>query len=76
MELLNKVIVYDNKGKTLDRYTVFTPDGSVFAMSENALGFNLYIGDNTEVQKGRHLGKKLSNVPDGIRQAVINRINQ
>jgi len=28
-ELLKQTIVWDNGGETLDRYTVFTPDGYV-----------------------------------------------
>lgn len=71
-----KVIVYDNGGETFDRFTVFTPDGSVFGMSETAHGFNLYIGDNTEIKKGRHLGKRLAAVPDGILWAVKERLAQ
>lgn len=72
---LDKVIVYDNGGKSFDRYTIFTPDGSVYGMSENATGFNLYVGDETEIPKGRHLGKRLKSVPDSIKKAVIDRMS-
>lgn len=71
---LQAVVVYDNEGETLDRYTVYTPDGSVFAMSENALGVNLYIGEWYEVMEGDHLGKKLDSIPKGILNAVIDRM--
>lgn len=73
-QFVEKTIVYDNGGKSLDRYTVFTPDGSVYGMSENASGFNQYIGEKYEIQKGSHLGKKLSSVPKEIEWAVIDRM--
>jgi hypothetical protein len=71
---LKQTIVYDNEGESFDRYTVFTPDGSVFGMSETASGFNLYLGDKTEIKKGRHLGKRLPSVPDNIKKAVLDRM--
>jgi len=74
IEFVEKTIVYDNGGKTLDRYTVFTPDGSVYGMSENASGFNQYLGEKNEIPKGSHLGKKLNNVPKEIEWAVIDRM--
>ena len=76
---IKDVIVYDNNGETFDRYTIFTPDGSVYGMSDNALmpnGFNMYIGDNTEVEKGSHLGKKLKSVPESIKIAVQRRMSE
>ena len=69
------VIVYDNGGESLDRYTIFTPDGSVYGMSESGGGFNQYLGDNTEVEKGSHLGKRLKSVPKSIEKAVMQRMN-
>jgi len=74
---IKDVIVYDNAGESFDRYTIFTPDGSVYGMSENANmpnGFNMYIGDDTEIKKGSHLGKRLKSVPQSIEKAVMNRI--
>lgn len=73
-EVLSKTIVYDNGGESYDRYTIFTPDGSVYGMSETAEGFNQYIGDSSEVEKGKHLGKKLRSVPKGIQGAVLDRM--
>jgi len=73
-EILSKTIVYDNGGKSMDRYTVFTPDGSVFGMSDNATGFNQYVGESDEIPKGSHLGKKLKSVPKEIEWAVIDRM--
>jgi hypothetical protein len=69
------VIVYDNGGETLDRYTVFAPDGSVYGMSLTAIAFNLYVGDDTEIKKGSHLGKRLKAVPKSIEWAVKDRIS-
>ena len=66
--------VYDNNGETYDRYTVFTPDGAVYGMSEGGEGFNQYIGDYTEVEMGEHLGTKLDSVPESIKNAVLNRM--
>jgi hypothetical protein len=74
MDKLKKVIVYDNGGESFDRYTVFTPDGSVFGMSYTASGFNLYLGNRTEIEKGKHLGKRLPSVPDNIKKAVLDRM--
>lgn len=70
------VTVYDNGGETFDRFTVFTPDGSVYGMSETGAGFDLYIGDKTEIKKGPHLGKKMIGVPESIRAAVKFRMEQ
>lgn len=75
-EILTKTVVYDNGGETLDRYTVFTPDGSVFGMSETAQGFNQYIGDDSEIEKGSHLGKRLKSVPKSIEWAVLDRMKE
>jgi hypothetical protein len=73
---IDDVIVYDNGGESFDRYTIFTPDGSVYGMSENASGFNQYLGDNTEIEKGSHLGKKLKSVPESIKIAVERRMSE
>ncbi len=76
---IKEVIVYDNGGQSFDRYTIFTPDGSVYGMSDNALmpnGFNQYLGDNTEVEKGSHLGKRLKSVPESIKVAVERRMSE
>ena len=76
-EILKKTIVYDNNGDTFDRYTVFTPDGSVYGMSDNPTspqGFNQYLGDDTEVEKGEHLGRKLKSVPKSIEKAILDRM--
>ena len=75
-DFIDKTIVYDNGGETFDRYTVFTPDGYVYGMSENASGFNQWLGDDYDVEKGSHLGKKLKGVPKGIKWAIGDRFEQ
>jgi hypothetical protein len=75
-EIIKATVVYDNGGETLDRYTVFTPDGSVYGMSETGGGFNQYVGDDSEVEKGSHLGKLLKSVPKGIKSAVLDRMKE
>jgi hypothetical protein len=75
-EIMSATVVYDNGGETLDRYTVFTPDGSVYGMSETASGFNQYAGDESEIEKGSHLGKRLKTVPTSIRLAILDRMKE
>jgi len=79
-EILKDTVVYDNGGKTLDRYTVFTPDGSVYGMSESPTrasnGFNQYVGEESEIEKGKHLGRLLKKVPTGIKSAVLDRMKE
>jgi hypothetical protein len=68
------VVVYDNGGETLDRYTIYTPAGDVFSMSENGLGVNLWIGSHADVPMGDHLGKRLKRVPEQIKNLVKQRL--
>jgi hypothetical protein len=73
------VVVFDNEGESYDRYTIFTADGSVYGMSDNPMspnGFNQYLGDNTEITMGSHLGKRLKSVPKEIEQSVKNRMSE
>jgi hypothetical protein len=60
-----KIKIYDNGGKTLDRLTVFIyeEDGSysIYGMSEAAIGFDLFCGDNHDnIKPGAHLGKRVA----------------
>lgn len=62
--------VYDNGGKTLDRYTVVIND-AVYAMSEDAtspLGVNLYCGDFQPAGVGKEI--PLLNLPLAVRLAI------
>lgn len=54
--------IYDNGGKTYDRYTLITEDNSVFGFNGNPFhpqGFGQYAGD-WEGGSTRHLGKKIT----------------
>ena len=58
------MIIYDNGGKTLDRYTVFPFHGSYefIGMSEGGIAFSLWGElDKTfyHKTKGSHLGKRI-----------------
>jgi hypothetical protein len=73
--------IYDNGGKTFDRYTIFI-DNFVYGMSENPLGFNQYCGDYKRIDgeimipKGRHLGKKVNfyDLNEDLQRAIKDRI--
>lgn len=75
--------VWDNGGKTFDRYTVRVRN-DYFGMSENPFspqGFNQYCGSYGEIKEGRHLGKLLYNcgignykaLPIEVRKAITER---
>jgi hypothetical protein len=59
-----EITCYDNLGESFDRYTIvikINKDTLFFGMSENALGFNQFLGtDKDGYKKGSHLGKKVS----------------
>jgi len=73
-EITSKVTIYDNGGETIDRYTIFAPNGEVYGMNENGKEFNLYLGTETEITKGSHLGKRLKSIPNEILFPVLQRI--
>ena len=69
--------VYDNKGQTLDRYTVII-NGDVFTMSSDPLwpqGVNQWLGTADEIDTQR-LGKEvtLNQLPKEVLIAIINRL--
>ena len=66
-----KLIVYDNGGETIDRFTVVCPDGSVFGMSENSTspsGFNQFLGNMKEngYKSIGNAGNKIEEIPDCV----------
>ena len=72
-----KIKVYDNGGKTFDRYTVILSDGSIIGMSKNALspqGFNQYCGDvkDYQLKNNEAIGQKVSikSLSDEVREAI------
>ena len=83
-EAKQKVMVYDNGGKSIDRYTVFitytTGEIIAFGMSDNPMspnGFNQYVGEvPREISPGKHQGKKLSRIPKEIEKAVKVRMKE
>jgi len=71
--------IYDNGGKTIDRYTVIL-DGAVFTMSYDPLspqGVNQYLGREVDC-KNQKWGKeiKFSQVNNAVQQAINLRANQ
>lgn len=69
----HKIDVYDNGGKTLDRYTVVIDNEYVFGMSYNAVAYNEFVGEmsRTYAQSGRGgFGKKLKSIPFDIVWAI------
>jgi len=70
-----EVRVFDNGGKTLDRYTVII-NNSIFAMSDNPehpQGVNQYVGEGPVNTSGE---RELcwDEVPEPVRVAILNRI--
>lgn len=74
----DKLRIYDNGGKTLDRYTAIFMDRTysnsgnlkeALAFSENPF---VCFGQHTSAMPGRHLGKriKLEDLPDNARKFV------
>jgi len=75
-----KLQVYDDGGKSIDRYTVIF-DGMAFAMSSRPFhpqGFNQFAGDvPDQIQAGGHLGKRVkpSDLPEEVQNAILDRWN-
>ena len=73
-----KTRIYDNGGKTIDRYTIIIGN-SFYAMGDDATspqGFNQYCGEFADGYKeGRHLGQRvtLKSLPHTIQAAIQTR---
>jgi len=74
--------IFDNGGKTIDRYTLLTEpfhfgkSCNAFGFSDDPLspqGFNQFCGD---VFDGADIGKEISfdDLPDDVQTAVLNRL--
>lgn len=84
-KLLKLIRVYDNGGKTLDRFTVvymFAPEKSpntftAFGMSERPFA-PLGFGQHCIAMPGKHLGKRISfkQLPIDCQQAVIKDLSE
>ena len=76
--LNEKIVIYDNGGETMDRYTVIIGN-DVYGMSDDATspqGFNQYIGEvGQDIKLGSHLGKKISinKVSSSVKKAIKDR---
>jgi hypothetical protein len=82
-----KIIVLDNNGETLDRYTfVDRKTGEMLASSENGLGVFMYAGNIKELgwrnikdflSNSRHIGRKIdfNSVSVELQNMVIDYFN-
>uniref|UniRef100_A0A6M3LRA1 Uncharacterized protein n=1 Tax=viral metagenome TaxID=1070528 RepID=A0A6M3LRA1_9ZZZZ len=72
--------VWDNGGKTMDRYTVRIRN-EYYGMNEypySPQGFCQYVGSYGGVKEGRHLGRLLTRIefktlPADVRKAIVER---
>ncbi len=62
-----KLRIYDNGGKTVDRYTMILPDGEAWGFSSNPYhpqGFGQYAGNLSDLHTFSHLGKPVKSIRD------------
>ncbi len=67
-----RIKIYDNGGKTIDRYTMIMPDGEAWGFNENPYhpqGFGQYAGSLAGLHTFSHLGKPVKSVMDLPEQA-------
>ncbi len=67
-----RIKIYDNGGKTIDRYTMIMPDGEAWGFSENPYhpqGFGQYAGSLAGLHTFSHLGKPVKSIMDLPEQA-------
>ena len=67
-----KLKIYDNGGKTIDRYTMIMPDGEAWGFNESPYhpqGFGQYAGNLGELRTFSHLGKPVKSIMDLPEQA-------
>lgn len=78
---MRKIRIYDNGGKSIDRYTLITPDGDVFGFNDapyHPQGFGQFCGSfGNYLSSYRHLGKpiKLEALPEDAQRFVKERIS-
>jgi hypothetical protein len=76
-----QVKVYDNNGRTYDRYSVIIGE-NIFTMSPNALspqGVNMFARTVEEDEDDfSYLGKRKTfrEIPDEVRQAIMKRLKE
>lgn len=72
--------VWDNGGKTIDRYTIRVRN-DYYGMNKRPFDpqeFCQYVGSYGEVKEGRHLGRLLTQIefktlPADVRKAIVER---
>lgn len=79
---MNKILVYDNGGKTIDRYTVVI-DRQVYCMSDNATspqGVNQYNCDVSEIDLAQLENDEerisVENLPSEVQLAIKDRLEE
>ena len=76
-DTMSKVQVYDNGGKTLDRYTVIIDNEDVYTMCHNPnspTGVNQYAGKLNELP-GAQMGKRINVIPAEVAEAIMDRLD-
>lgn len=74
-ELLSEVKVYDNRGKTIDRYTVVFPTGDIYLMSVDANmpnGVCTYAGNDQDIISDEDKRIDVDEIPSGTKQQIKN----
>lgn len=74
----NLLLIVDNGGKTIDRYTILTKDGDLYACSENPFlptGFGMFVGEISNIQNDNinsieKYQKQIKEQPDWLGQEV------
>ena len=67
--------IYDNQGKTFDRYTVIFPNNDIFAMSHNPgslQGVCMYCGTqiNMTYLKSHSASMDINDLPDQVQSQI------
>ena len=70
-----KLRIYDNGGKTIDRYTLILPDGEAWGFNDDPYhpqGFGQYAGSLAGLRSFSHLGKPVGimDLPENARRFV------
>jgi hypothetical protein len=80
---LNIIAIYDNGGKSIDRYTIVLNDSNNFESLYNSLGLSndpdspLGFSQFNTCENGPHLGKKIafSDLPKNVQDHAKNRLS-
>lgn len=67
--------IYDNQGKTFDRYTVIFPNGVIYLMSHNPgspQGVCMYCGTQIDISylKSHNARVAIRNLPDQVQSQI------